>query len=153
MLFGQHFQIAYVTRNIDKALEDFQKRTGCGKALRFEPTVEVTTPTGSGKATNKIALIWIDGVQYELIEPVSGLVQVYQDALPADDGLQFHHICMRVPDWDEFRSQVERERYPVVIEGGGDDLRFLYLDARDFVGHYLEYTWMKPKIWAALGGR
>jgi hypothetical protein len=29
----------------------------------------------------------------------------------------------------------------------------VYVDARDTVGHYLEYCWMTPERWAALGGR
>jgi hypothetical protein len=72
--------------------------------------------------------------------------------LPEDDGLQFHHICMRVPDWDEFRARVNEQPFPVVLEGGSESLRFLYLDARPFLGHYLEYTWMRDEVWTQMGG-
>lgn len=153
MIEGKHYQNAYITRDIEKALESFKTRAGVQDAKSFEVTVEVNTPAGHGMATNKLAFIWIDDLQYELIQPVSGLVDVYKDALPADDALLFHHVCMRVDDWDAFRAKVETQRYPVVLEGGGDQLRFLYLDARDFLGHYLEYTWMTPERWAQLGGR
>jgi hypothetical protein len=40
----------------------------------------------------------------------------------------------------------------VVLEGGGDMLKYIYIDAREFVGHYLEYVWMTPERWTALGG-
>ena len=41
-----------------------------------------------------------------------------------------------------------------MFEGAsGDELKFLYLDARETLGHYLEYTWMTPARWAQLGGR
>lgn len=153
MLEGYHFQNAYITRNLDKALEGFRTRVGMEGIQSFEAKIIVDTPTGRGEAVNKLALIWIGDLQYELIEPVSGLVDVYRDELPHDDSLRFHHICMRVDDWDSFRLKVDRQKYPVVLEGGSDALRFVYLDARDFLGHYLEYSWMTPERWAQLGGR
>jgi hypothetical protein len=153
MLEGRHYQNAYVTRDIDKAVESFRAQGGVQDARVFEATVEVQTPAGRGIAVSKLSFIWINNLQYELIQPVSGLVDVYRDALPADDSLKLHHICMRVDNWQEFRARVEHQRFPVVLEGGSEHLRFLYLDARDFLGHYLEYTWMTPERWTQLGGR
>jgi len=153
MLEGRHYQNAYVTRDIGKAVETFRVRAGVQDARIFEAPVEVQTPAGRGMAVSKLSFIWINDLQYELIEPVSGLVDIYRDALPADDSLKFHHICMRVDDWPEFRGRVERQRFPVVLEGGSAQLRFLYLDAREFLGHYLEYVWMTPERWTQLGGR
>ena len=154
MLEGKHFQNAYITRDIDKAIETFRKRlNGPVDARSFEVTVDVWTPKGSGKATNKLAFIWIDNLQYELIQPVAGLVDVYSDQLPADDSLKFHHVCMRVDDWDSFRANVDKLSYPVVLEGSSVALKYVYLDARDTLGHYLEYVWMTPERWKQLGGR
>ncbi len=151
MIHGKHFQNAYITRDIDKWVERFRTQAGVEDARSFEVSVEFKTPAGVG--TNKLAFIWIDNLQYELIEPVSGAVDIYADDLPDDDSLKFHHICMRVDDWDSFRAEVDRQPYKVVLEGGGDQLRFLYLDARDFLGHYLEYVWMTDERWAQVGGR
>ena len=153
MLEGKHFQNGYITRDIEKAIARFQRLGGVDKVTSFEVPVEVTTPKGKGTAVSKLAFIWINNLQYELIQPVSGLVDVYSDELPADDSLKFHHICMRVDNWDEFRARVTEMGYPVVLEGGGDLLKFLYLDARELVGHYLEYVWMTPERWTQLGGR
>lgn len=153
MIEGYHFQNAYITRDIEKAIDAFRSRSGVAEVMSMEVTTQVWTPKGSGAATNKLAFIWIDNLQYELIQPVSGLVDVYSDALPDDDSMKFHHVNMRVPDWDDFRGRVEKAGYPVVFEGGGDLLKFLYLDARDFVGHYLEYVWMTDERWKAMGGR
>ena len=153
MLEGRHFQNAYITRNIDKALQSFRDRADVRDATSFQVATDVWTPGGGGSAVVKLSFIWIDNLQYELIEPVSGPVEMYSDALPGDDSLRFHHICMRVDDWDGFRAKVDRQRYPVVYEGGNELLRFLYLDARDFLGHYLEYVWMTPERWAQIGGR
>jgi hypothetical protein len=153
MLEGRHYQNAYVTRDIDKGVESFRVRGGVQDARVFEAAVEVQTPAGRGMAVSKLSFIWVNNLQYELIQPVSGLVDIYRDALPADDSLKFHHICMRVDNWQEFRARVELQPFPVVLEGGSEHLRFLYLDARAFLGHYLEYAWMTPERWTQLGGR
>lgn len=153
MLEGRHYQNGYITRNIDKAIEQFRQRCGVENVMSMEVPVEVSTPKGKGIAVSKLAFIWINNLQYELIQPVSGLVDVYSEQLPADDSIKFHHICMRVDDWDSFRANVDKQRYPVVLEGGSDQLKFVYLDARDFLGHYLEYVWATPERWAQMGVR
>jgi len=153
MLEGRHYQNAYVTRDIGKAIDAFRARADVRKLIEYEGTTAVMTPSGPGTQTNKLAFIWVGDLQYELIQPVSGSVEVYREGLPADDAPRFHHICMRIDHWDDFRARVDRQSLPVVLEGGGDSLKFLYLDARAFLGHYLEYTWMIDERWAQLGGR
>ena len=152
MLEGYHFQNAYVTRDVDKWVEVFKQRGKVDRVMTYEGSMPVMTPEGERTQTNKLAFIWVGDLQYELIQPVGGDLTLYRDALPADDGLQFHHICMRVPDWDSFRARVHEQPHPVAIEGGDEQLRFLYLDARPFLGHYLEYVWMGDERWAQMGG-
>lgn len=153
MLLANHYQNAYVTRDIEKALELFRARYGVADARHFQAEFEVTTPTGKGLAVNKVAFIWIGALQYELIEPVSGLVDIYSDALP-EQGLRFHHICMRSHDWDATLAEVERQQLSIVYRGEtSSGLKFIYADARATLGHYLEFTWVPPAIWTAMGGR
>lgn len=153
MIEGKHFQNAYVTRNIQLALDRFKAKADIRKLLSFEVTTEVMTPAGPGTLTNKLALVWVEDLQYEFIEPVGGSLSIYSDALPRDDSLLLHHTCMRVDNWDDFRARVREQPFPVAIEGGSEALRYLYLDARELVGHYLEYVWMTPERWAQIGGR
>lgn len=152
MIEGQHYQNGYITRDIEKAIAQFQAHCALEKVTSFEVPVEVTTPKGRGIAVSRLAFIWINNLQYELIQPISGLVDIYTEQLPSDDGIRLHHTCMRVTDWNEFRARVTKSNYPVVLEGGSDALKFLYIDAREFVGHYLEYVWMTPERWTAMGG-
>jgi hypothetical protein len=91
-------------------------------------------------------------LQIELIEPISGLVQFYADYLPADDSPRFHHICIRVEDWDSTRAEIARQKWPVAYEGEVAGAKFVYLDARDSLGHYIEYMWLAPEMWTAIGG-
>jgi hypothetical protein len=101
-----------------------------------------------------MAFIWVGDLQYEFIEPVTEAVPVFSTWLPDGDVPRFHHSCARVDDWDGFRRRVDEQPYPVVFEGAsGEELKFLYLDTRELLGHYLEYAWMTPGRWLQLGGR
>lgn len=155
MFLNSHYQNAYVTRDLDKAIALFRAEHEFENFMRFEPTFEVTTPAGRGMATTKMALGWIGNVQYELIEPVSGLVDIYREGLPEAEGqpMRFHHVCMRVDDWAPFRAELGRQGRSIVLQGGTEGhLQFVYVDARGTVGHYLEYCWMTPERWTAMGG-
>ncbi|WP_339677747.1 VOC family protein [uncultured Zhongshania sp.] len=153
MLEGKHFQNAYVTRNNDQAIAEVQACSNIRKLIQTEVTVDVWTPKGQGSISTKLALIWVDDLQYEIIQPIGGDVELYVDALQDDGRPQFHHICMRVNDWEEFRQRVDQQPFPVVLEGGSDALKFIYLDARALLGHFLEYTWMTEERWIQMGGR
>lgn len=155
MFLDNHYQNAYVTRDLEGAIQLFRRQYGFDGFKSFEIANEFTTPAGRATAVVRMALGWIGGLQYELIEPVSGMTDVYKTGLPEDSLVRLHHICMRVPDWNVFRAEVERRKWPVVMEGSGTggQLRWLYVDARDTIGHYLEYCWMTAERWMAMGGR
>lgn len=153
MILGQHYQNAYVTRDIKKAMADFQTRADVRIESSYEGEVPVRTPEGMVMMHNRIAFMWVGDLQYELIEPVAGLEHIYAQALPAGDGIAFHHVCMRVRDWNVLKEQLEARALPIAFEGEAGPLRFLYVDARPWCGHFLEYTWMSEEMWVASGGR
>lgn len=152
MLEGRHYQNAYVTADLDRAVAEFRARADVRTVIQFDNTSEVITQNGREQLQSRLAFVWVGNLQYELIQPISGAGGLYRAALREDGVPAFHHICMRVDDWHAFRARVDRQPLPVVLEGGGDSLRFLYLDARRFLGHYLEYTWMTAERWAQVGG-
>jgi len=155
MAFGQHYQNAYVTRNIDKAVESFRKYADTRLILETEVEVELWTPEGKGKGVQKLAFVWVEDHNYELIQPISGdVLKIYRDALPEGDEMVFHHVCHRVDDWDEAMAKIEANPFPIVQRGGTPGmLEFAYVDARDWLGHYIEYIWAVPERWQQLGGR
>jgi len=155
MLTGRHYQNAYVTRNIDKAVDAFKQNAEIRKLIEIEVPVQLWTPQGEGRGVQKLAFIWIEDLQCELIQPGEGdVLALYRDALPDDDRLVFHHICQRVDDWGAFMASVDTEKFPVVLRGGTSGLlEFVYLDTRAWLGHYTEYVWMVPDRWAGMGGR
>jgi hypothetical protein len=154
MIEGQHYQNAYVTRNLDKAFTQFTAVADTRSAVQFEAETEVLTAAGPRPHVIKLAFIWVGDLQYEFIEPVAEAAPMFVNLLPDDDSLRFHHSASRVADWDDFRRRVDDQPYPVVIEGAsGDQLKFLFLDTRELLGHYLEYTWMTDASWRRTGGR
>lgn len=155
MITGRHYQNAYVTRNVDKAVAEFKERADVRSLFEIEVPVELWTPQGTGTGVQKLAFVWVGDLNYELIEPKEGdALAIYRDALPDDDRLVFHHVCHVVDDWAELEARVAAQPYPVAIKGGTPGvLQFLYLDTREWLGHYTEYVWMVPERWAAMGGR
>lgn len=153
MLMTGFFQNAYVTRNLDKAVAGLRERHGVADWMLIDFATDVTTPHGEGPVEAKVALAWVGPMQIELIEPLSGLGQIYSDALPADDSLRFHHVGMRVPSQAALRAEAAARRWPVMFQGGGEGYSFTYIDARDTLGHYLEYVELRQDMWEASGGR
>ncbi|MCJ8159793.1 VOC family protein [Sphingomonas sp. LaA6.9] len=155
MITGRHYQNAYVTRNVDKAVASFKQFADIRALMEIEVPVQLWTPQGEGTGVQKLAFVWVEDLNFELIEPKEGeALAIYRDALPADDSLKFHHVCHVVDDWDELMGKVAKQPFPIVLKGGTPGmLQFLYLDAREWLGHYIEYVWMVPERWAAMGGR
>lgn len=152
MLEGWHYQNAYICDDIEAAIELFRKRAAIGDIRIIDVSQPVSTPQGTRTVATRLAFIWIDDLQYELIQVVNDETGIYANA-PSNGGpLRFHHVCMRIEDWDAFRARVARQDLPVVMERAieGDALKFLYLDAREFCGHYLEYVWTTDERWAAM---
>jgi hypothetical protein len=148
MLEGLHYQNAYVCDDIQAGIDLFR-----GRGLKKEPIVipteqMVETPSGPKLLKNKICFIWIDNLQYELIEVVRDDVGIYANCLSNGGPLRFHHVCYKIDDWDDFRARVDRQEFPVAMERTTESgLKFLYLDARGVFGHYLEYTSMPDAQW------
>jgi len=149
MLEGWHYQNAYICDDIKAGVDLFR-----GRGLEKEPHIievdqPISTPDGEFVNSVKLCFIWIGDLQYELIQPVSDPLGIYGNCQSNGGPLRFHHICMKIDDWDDFRARVDQQDLPVAMERdlGGDALKFLYLDARKVFGHYLEYTWMSDAQW------
>jgi hypothetical protein len=151
------FQNAYVTRDLARAEALISQRHGITDWIHFDPDMDVYTATdGWAPCRVKVALGWVGNLQIELIEAVSGNVRHYLEYLPpnpADFSPRLHHICMRVPDWDAARAEVAERGWPIAYEGQVEGCKFVYIDTRDSLGHYAEYMWMSPELWAASGGK
>lgn len=149
MLIGKHYQNGYICDNLDEAIAIFRAR-GLDREPMIMPVDQIVdTPDGPKRQKSRITMFGHNGIQYELIEPEIDESGVYGNA-PSNGGpIRFHHICLRVPDWDSFRAAVDQQDLPVAFEraSGNGGLSFIYLDARKALGHYLEYTCMPDAMW------
>lgn len=153
MILDNIFQIAYVTRDLEKAIANFRAQADIRTEYITETRSVVKTAAGPQEMHIKLAFMWVGDFQYELIQPISGLEDIFAAALPDDDSLRFHHTCVRVSDWEALRAAAEKQPYPIAFEGGSGPNYFLYLDARESLGHLLEYAILPDLIWKMTGGR
>lgn len=154
MFLKGHYQNAYVTHDLDRALAQLRKQFALPECLVFEPEMVLKTPAGEKVSKVRAALAWVDTLQFEFIEPVSGYIDYYLDIMPkdkSDASLRFHHIAVRRDDLDAMREEIAQLGLPVVFEGSVAGLTFIYLDARATLGHYFEYVWATPDGWDIIG--
>ena len=153
MKMNGFFQNAYITRNLEKSMATFKEHHGVDDFIVIPISGDIKSKWGNGPLYANVALGWVDGLQIELIEPTGGLDALYSEGLPDDDLPHFHHVCMRVHDWPAFKAEAAAKNWPIVSEGEVPGCAYVYIDARDKVGHYIEYLWMTDEMWAATGGK
>ena len=160
MFLTGHMQNAYVTHNLDRAVELVGNQYGVEKFDRFDPDMTVQTLQGPQPLACRVASFWAGGLNVEIIEPVSGYIEHYTNMLPADrqDATpRFHHISLRRDDEAEMRAEIARLGLPLAFEGplsirqAIPSLVFVYLDGRASLGHYVEFTWKSPEAWQFVG--
>lgn len=154
MILTNHFQNAYVTADIDRAVDVMtQQFGGPAKPGRIDATQNFVTSEGEGEGILRLAFLQVGGLQYELIQPVSGNVALYADAIRPDRLLTFHHVAMRADDIDAALAESVRWGRSVAMHGESRGLRFAYVDARTTLGHYLEYVSAPEAFWDSLKPR
>lgn len=154
MSLRAHYQNAYVTRDLDKAIQALSEVHGVQGFWPIEADFSLKTPDGEKSARMRVALGWVDKLQIELIQPISGFTDIYSAYLPEDEAdatLRLHHVAVRREDLDAMRTEIAQLDAPVVFEGEGPGIQYALVDARKSLGHYLEYVWATPEGWAMVG--
>lgn len=144
-VFHNHFQHAYIVRDLEKAMARFKDLYGVAN-WHVMPM-----PPGEGSPTSGIALAYVDAekVMIELIEGVPEVESLYQDWIPeSESGARFHHLGFLIDDEDEYRNvvgQFEAAGFPTAFAGSsGDILDFHYADTVAELGHYCELVHLRP---------
>jgi hypothetical protein len=145
-LFANVWQIAYVTRDLDRGIELLRERLGVEHCTEV-PTAGATFLAGDAPAPwdVRVAMGARGGLIVELIEPVAGEVDFYRRFLPAPGSpeLRLHHLATFVPVGDEAWSSLcellaasgLRVDYTVLIP---ERVRAGYIDTTAELGHFLE---------------
>lgn len=153
MITGHHYQNAYICDDIEVALALFHTYADFADTPIYDVDQTIDTPKGPKRIVSRIALVWLGDLQWEFIQIISDETGLYANCRDNGGPLRFHHVAHRIDDWDAFRAQVDKQNWPLVMERAGDPhLKFLYLDARGFCGHYLEYVWCSDDRWKMMGG-
>jgi len=140
---SRFFQVAYVTRDIDRAVASFQREFGIREFQLMRGNVlDEHTRTD-------LALAWLGDVMVELIQPFGNGNSFYEVMLSAEPlGLRLHHFGHLVPsrgEWDRLKQQVADNGSPIALEGSVEGfLSYLYVDVRAQTGHFLEYILCEP---------
>ena len=75
--FRDHFQHAYVVRNLDKTMANFRDNYG---VARWQ-----VMPMPEGSPVKALGLAYVQNVMLELIEAIPGQDSIYRDWIPASD--------------------------------------------------------------------
>lgn len=131
-----HFQIAYNTNDMDKAVALFAGRYGIKEFRRLAGP----TPAG-GQIRMEIG--WAGGVMYELIWGEGPGTEVFQAGLPGQEfAIRMHHLGYYVPTaeaWSAVLAEVERTGRKILHETHVPGfLRAIIVDQPE-LGHFLEY--------------
>ncbi len=134
------FQLGYVTNDFERAMRELGDLHAIGS---FKQMRDLHLPTGAGReAVAHYALAFKLDLQYEIIAPVAGDVGIYRDALP-DCGyaLRLHHLGRFFSSLPHYEARLEtaRARWRMPIDYCAFGGFYAYADARQEVGHYMEF--------------
>ena len=111
LLHNDHFQIGYVTNDVDRAAEVFRTRFGVRAFRANDNDVE-----GGGRIAVRSA--WIGGMMYEICCGSGPGMEVYSDPAPPGGAfiLKLHHFGYLVPDetvWRALEGEIQRGGWTV----------------------------------------
>lgn len=137
MLAREHSHSAWVTNDLDRALEVFAKRYGIGECSFLEGK----NPQGGDI---RVAFAWAGGQVLEIIQASGPGFEFYNTLLPEGEfAIRFHHLGFIVrdeADWKALEEDIESGSWRVTLSTlTGDFIDAYYIEAPE-LGHYLEYV-------------
>ena len=140
MIEGGVIQIAYIVRDIDKATRLHWEVCGIGPwdVYEFDASKVDDFVYRGRPATHKalLGLAWRDGIQLELLQPVSGYC-IYDEHLERK-GEGLHHIKLYHADCGKAVADYAGRGYPVIQSGRFDQDEHYYLDTENDFGYVIE---------------
>lgn len=152
-LLDNLFQVAYATNDLDRALAVIEERFGIKGLMRTENLV-IDLDRGT-QAQLRHALIYVGAMQFEVLQPVVGDIDVFTRTFPAAPGfhLALHHVCLDLESEAAFEAALAEHRArgnEVLFEGRRTGRsRFAFVDTRAQLGHMLELLHATPEGRAA----
>jgi len=139
---GRFYQLGYVVRDMERAIETFSQRRGIGGAWKI---IEGPVPAYGRNTTVRTAHGQAGPIEIELIQPPLDIPSIYTHAVPPDDAsARLHHIGLLVEDaaeWERVERAIHDNGAPVGMRGSVPQADYAYVDTRTEFGHYTEYVW------------
>ena len=141
LLRRHHFQVAYVTNDLDSACKVFGPHYGIERFSFLEG------PMAAGGEI-RVAFAWAGGTMYEIIDAKGPGTGFYTSSLPsAAFAIRFHHLGFLIhcqDDWLALEQEVEQRGMSIVFESRTPGfMDAIYIEAPEFE-HYLEYILPHP---------
>jgi catechol 2,3-dioxygenase-like lactoylglutathione lyase family enzyme len=141
LLLLEHFQMAYVTNDLDRARTLFRQRLGIREFARLEGK----TP-GGGYIEAEFA--WVGTLMYELIRARGPGTELYTDLLAgsSDFAVRHHHLGYLVQNqaqWDAVQANAQRHDLHVAAHNVNPLVEVCFVNVPE-LGHYLEYLFATP---------
>ena len=149
--FGDLFQVSYVARDRDRAVEFASAKLGITNFFTFDASASVLSRGAVQNLCLRVAIANTGRHQFEIIQPVSGPTWIYTEG--KDLGRQellLHHIGIAVigpySRWQDTIAQLQADGDEIVQISAlapGEEPRalFAYVDNRGTLGHFTEYLW------------
>lgn len=144
LLHNDHFQIAYVTNDIDRAVAIFRDRFGVGEFRANDNELP-------GGARVGVRSVWIGKMMYEICYGVGPGMELYTDWAPpgGEFVLKFHHFGYLIPDqraWDALEREIERGNWTLRTRSDIPGFfRGCYVEVPE-LGHFLEFVLPGPGL-------
>lgn len=138
LLVLEHFQMAYVTNDMEKAHRLFRERLGIREFTRLEGE----TPEGGYIRAD---FAWVGSIMYELIAPEGPGSEIFTSLLPAGEGfaIRHHHLGYLVQNqaqWDAVFANAEKSGLEIVSRGSNRLVEVCFVKVPE-LGHLLEYLY------------
>jgi hypothetical protein len=154
--FGDIFQLSYVTRDRDLAVEFATAKLGIDNFHTFAAQAPVLSRGDMHVLDLKVAVANMGTHQFEIIEPVAGPTWIYTEGKDLDrQPLIFHHVGIAVMGpfqaWQETLASLRADGDEIVQicepQPGEEPMAcFAYVDNRRTLGHHTEYLWWSPAL-------
>lgn len=154
--YGELFQMSYITRDLDAAIEHAKTALGITEFHRSESEIDLLSYGKPCKLAVRSAMANVGMRQFEIIEPVSGAIEIFTDEVDLTNHiLNFHHVAIAVRGgyeaWQALLAEVAESGDEVAYlfpaeQHPGQGLAFCYVDTRHRLGHFTEFLWVDPGL-------
>jgi methylmalonyl-CoA/ethylmalonyl-CoA epimerase len=146
---GEIMQIAFIPRDLDKALRFWTETMGVGPFFQMKHSQQyLQDHLYRGRpceADFSILLAYWGDLQVELIEQHNDAPSIYRDHLKSGhDGM--HHVCILVDDLASAVATCERQGGVLMQGARSDENRFAYIDTGGGPGTMLEMLQPTPDV-------